>query len=341
MRVSPSIIEQLYSQLRMTTHRYQGAVRLVYLIAILSILVACGENRNRIAPTYRAEMDSPQDVARAFFDVMRSSESDVFDDEFMSLYFTDDFVPRFRIDRMYLEGLSFGSAKLAFDEPVDIDGDYTFLKVEVRTAEGIHQTSLVVFLKHEPTWKIDDIRRLFPPASVAFVRRNALKATSDLSPQEQRELQHLERAYLTDDELIEAFRQNKARFVDVQEQFHSQDKIELICRDWLDQYLINDRHQYKQADEVERTLVDNRIEKSSFDRFAEALDQLEIECIERDSLSHIRFLKVGVLDYSVWYVYAPDGNLPWDKMTSGGPFIEPIDKHWYLFREPIKRLSNK
>jgi len=341
MRVSQSVIEQLYFQLRVTTRRHQGAVRLVYLITILSILIACGENRNRIAPTYRVEMDSPQDVARAFFDVIQSSELDAFDDDFMSRYFTDDFVPGFKIDRIYLEGLSFGSAKLTFDKPVEIDGDYTFVKVEVGTAEGIHQTSFVVFLKHESTWKIDDIRRLFPPASVAFVRRNALRAKSDLSPQEQRELQHLERAYLTDDELIEAFRQNKARFVDVWEQFHSQDKIELICRDWLDQYLINDRHQYKQADEVERTLIENEIEKSSFDRFKEALDQLEIECIERDNSSHIRFLKVGVLDYSVWYVYAPDGNLPWDKMTSGGPFIEPIDKHWYLFREPIKRLSNK
>jgi hypothetical protein len=313
---------------------------LVCFTTILLLLVACSKNRSVSTLTPEAEVDSPQDVARIFFDAMQSSKSDAFDDDFMSLYFTDDFVHKFEADRAYLEGQSF--EKLTFNEPVKIDGYNAFVKVELRTTEGKHQTSYIVFLKKESTWRVDDVRRLFAPASIAYVRLEALKAKSDLSPQEQRELQHLNRAYLTDDELVEAFQRNKAKFMNVWEQFYSQDQIKLICRDWLeDQYFINDKNRYIQVDEVERTLAKNGIDKSNFDRFNEALDQLEIECIERDDSSNVRFLKVGILDYFVWYVYVPDGELPWDRMTRGGPYVESIDEHWYIFREPIKRVSNR
>lgn len=126
---------------------------IISLHAIVACQCACPATSERVIP--------PAEVAHTFFEAIQNSEPDVFSEEFMTTYFTGDFLNEFQADREYIENLDFDDAALIFREPVMLDEDNAIVRTDIWSAVNTYQTSYVVFLKREYTWKVDAFRRLF------------------------------------------------------------------------------------------------------------------------------------------------------------------------------------
>lgn len=277
------------------------------------------------------EVLSPEEVVRIFFAALQSTEPDAVDDQFMSTYFTDYYsTTEFSADMVG----TFANAELAFHEPIGVDENNAIVKVDV-SEEG-YRVSIVVFVKRTQTWKVDALRSLALPGLVHLLREE-LMALEDPSPEQQRQLQDVNRLFATDEDLVEAFERNKALFIETAECFYSQDEITAVCAPFLAQgdedYTVQLDGEAVPVGELNGAWAQYGVDKKTLELLVTAVEQLDLYCIERDYMyeSNIHFSKGGILDNSLGYIYAPDEDVP--PIDHGEYFyIERIDEHWYIYR---------
>lgn len=274
---------------------------------------------------------TPEEVVRILFAALQSTEPGAVDDQFISTYFTDYYsTTEFRPEMVGL----YASAELAFHEPIEIDENNVIVKVDV--SEAGYRLSIVVFVKRAPTWKVDALRSLALPGFVHMLR-DELTALRNPSPEEQRQLQDVNRLYLTDEELAEAFRQNKALFVEAAECFYAQDEIMAVWGPFLAEgdegYTIQMDGETVPVAALDGAWAQYGVERETLELLVRAVDQLDLYCIERDYVyeSNIHFSKGGILDNSLGYIYAPDDDVPPIDHREYF-YIERVDEHWYIYR---------
>ena len=269
-----------------------------------------------------ARADSPQAVVRVFFDALQSTDPKIVNPEFRRRYFTNSF-NQYQFQEKIVG--AFANTTLTFGEPITIDSRNVIVKVNV--SEDDQREDMVVFLKQEPTWKVDAIRSLARPGFV-YQMRKLLNAKSDLSPEEQWQKQDINRLFATDEELIEKYRQTQAQFTEIGKLFSSQNQLNIVCRLGFNQYRINEN--VVQTSEIEGVLHRNGIDRNTFDRYIAALEQLDVSCIQKDE-DNILFVKGGITDDSLGYMYAPIGKVP-PISKSEYFYIEKIYEQWYIYR---------
>jgi hypothetical protein len=334
----------------MTHHGF--AQQMLVSLLLSSLVVSCGGTPTVSEPTATAippvtpsprmplatpaaeealEVLSPEEVVHIFFAALQSTEPDAVDDQFMSTYFTDYYSStEFSPDMVG----AFAYAELAFHEPIEIDENNAIVKVDV--SEAGYRVSIVVFVKRVQTWKVDALRSLALPGFV-HVLREELVALEDPSPDEQRQLKDINRLFATDEELAEAFEQNKVLFIETAECFYSQDEITAVYAPFLAEgdegYTILMDGEAVPVAELNGAWTEYGVDRETVELLVTAVEQLDLYCIERDYVyeSNIHFSMGGIMDNSLGYIYAPDDDVP--PIDHHEYFyIERIDEHWYIYR---------
>jgi len=267
-------------------------------------------------------------VARTFLEALQTEAPGGIDEAFKERYFTQEFREAGFEDKLVgaLAGVS-----LMYGESVRINDSQYVLKVDTsrKNEQDKPGATLAITLKKEGTWKVHALKEIAWPGFIHEIRKY-LRSISNPTPEQQWELRDNNSYFTTKDEMLLQFEQNRALFDSIGAELRAQEKLELICRLGYSQYRINQEFANTEA-EIEAALSKYGIGKDAYNRYMAAIDQLNVSCIEVLSNKSVKFLKAGMLNDALGYLYRPDGAAQTE--LEYGWREEEIADGWFYYEE--------